>query len=151
MDVRRDSSVCLTRQRLQERSLVGQAERTRCSRISCVFVTWQQLINPAAALLLHRQELFPYRPTFDRTQYASQVNRKRQTPLSLYEDPEFWSLEAPHRRRVELMQPEERVHYGFGPYPADAPHEATLEDELRSFQCSKSCIPTGLLFGARLT
>ncbi|TKA53969.1 hypothetical protein B0A53_03248 [Rhodotorula sp. CCFEE 5036] len=83
-----------------------------------------------------RQELFGYRPTFDRTQYASQANRKRLAPLSLYEDPEFWSLEAPDRHQLELMPPEKRLHYGFGPYPADAAQDATLEDKLRSFQCT---------------
>lgn len=102
-------------------------------------VCWRQLTNSVTALFC-RQELFGYRPTFDRTQYASQANRKRLAPLSLYEDPEFWSLEAPDRHRLELMPPEKRLHYGFGPYPADAAQDATLEDKLRSFQCSKSCV-----------
>ena len=86
-----------------------------------------------------RQELFGYRTTLDRTQYASQAppRRKQPAPLSLHEDPEFWSLEPPDRRRLELMAPEERLHYGFGPYSADALQDATLEDRLRSFQCSR--------------
>ncbi|KWU45129.1 hypothetical protein RHOSPDRAFT_33375 [Rhodotorula sp. JG-1b] len=87
-----------------------------------------------------RQELFGYRTTLDCTQYASQAppRRKQPAPLSLHEDPEFWSLEPPDRRRLELMAPEERLHYGFGPYPADALQDATLEDKLRSFQCTPS-------------
>ena len=120
--------------------MMEKAERRRCSRITATFPCAGGNSQNSVAALFCRQELFGYRPTFDRTQYASQANRKRLAPLSLYEDPEFWSLEAPDRHRLELMPPEKRLHYGFGPYPADAAQDATLEDKLRSFQCSKSCV-----------
>ncbi|TNY20431.1 hypothetical protein DMC30DRAFT_253705 [Rhodotorula diobovata] len=40
-------------------------------------------------------------------------------PLSLLDDPEFWRLPDSDRHMLELMGPEERVQYGFGPYEED--------------------------------
>uniref|UniRef100_A0A0K3CB28 Uncharacterized protein n=1 Tax=Rhodotorula toruloides TaxID=5286 RepID=A0A0K3CB28_RHOTO len=40
-------------------------------------------------------------------------------PLSLHDDPEFWKLDDADRHRLELMHPDERVQYGFGPYEED--------------------------------
>ncbi|BGP34620.1 hypothetical protein JCM10296v2_006442 [Rhodotorula toruloides] len=40
-------------------------------------------------------------------------------PLSLFDDPEFWKLNDSNRHRLELMHPDERVQYGFGPYEED--------------------------------
>lgn len=65
---------------------------------------------------------------------------------SLHEDPGFWALGAQDRHRLGLMRPEERLHYGIGPYRVDAvgdapvaefAQEATVEDKLRSFQRSE--------------
>ncbi|BGP42712.1 hypothetical protein JCM10449v2_006724 [Rhodotorula kratochvilovae] len=49
-------------------------------------------------------------------------------PLSLLDDPEFWRLPDADRHMLELMSPEERVEYGFGPYEED---EVEYEPELR--------------------
>ena len=54
-------------------------------------------------------------------------------PLSLLDDPEFWRLPDSDRHRLELMPPEERVQYGFGPYE---------EDELEPVSYTHLTLPT---------
>ncbi|GAA5895761.1 hypothetical protein JCM8208_005080 [Rhodotorula glutinis] len=50
----------------------------------------------------------PHRPT-------ALANR----PQSLLDDPAFWRLDDADRHLLELMRPDERVEYGFGPYEED--------------------------------
>ncbi|GAA5864347.1 hypothetical protein JCM3774_002759 [Rhodotorula dairenensis] len=73
---------------------------------------------------------------------------------SIYDDPGFWALEAPDRRRLEFMRPDERLHYGFGPYRADAvgdapvagfTQEVTIEHKLRHFQCTEAATLPGVV------
>ncbi|BGO94455.1 hypothetical protein JCM10020v2_006158 [Rhodotorula toruloides] len=82
----------------QEKELADLADRRR-----------RELLEYKHALgLSHDHPRLPQRPPL--------ISRR---PLSLHDDPEFWKLEDSARHRLELMHPDERLQYGFGPYEED--------------------------------
>ncbi|GAA6010952.1 hypothetical protein JCM10207_004010 [Rhodosporidiobolus poonsookiae] len=50
-------------------------------------------------------------------------------PLALHDDPEFWKLNADEQHMLEVLSPDARQKYGFGPYEED---EIEYDPELRA-------------------
>ncbi|GAA6058007.1 hypothetical protein JCM3770_006643 [Rhodotorula araucariae] len=78
----------------------------------------------------HRRELLEYMRAIGVSQSGPRpphVPKKHpHGPLSLLDDPEFWRLPAADRHKLELMNLEDQMQYGFGPYPGDIVEPAEL-------------------------
>ncbi|KPV73854.1 uncharacterized protein RHOBADRAFT_54448 [Rhodotorula graminis WP1] len=70
-----------------------------------------------------RRELLEYKHALGLSSSAPRPPHRPTTlanrPLSLLDDPAFWRLDDANRHLLELMRPDERAEYGFGPYEED--------------------------------
>ncbi|GAA5934675.1 hypothetical protein JCM1841_001775 [Sporobolomyces salmonicolor] len=69
-----------------------------------------------------RRELLEYKHFLGLNAKPEPPRRPRRfadRPPALHEDPEFWKLGNGDQHRLEMMSPERRAEYGFGPYEED--------------------------------
>ncbi|GAA5879912.1 hypothetical protein JCM1840_000396, partial [Sporobolomyces johnsonii] len=69
-----------------------------------------------------RRELLEYKHFLGLNAKAEPPRRPRRfadRPPALHEDPEFWKLGSEDQHMLEMMSPERRAEYGFGPYEED--------------------------------
>ncbi|GAA5989003.1 hypothetical protein JCM11641_001111 [Rhodosporidiobolus odoratus] len=69
-----------------------------------------------------RRELLEYKHTLGLSASREPPHRPVRLPnrpLSLYDDPEYWKLPAQDQQILEVMSPDGRAKYGFGPYEED--------------------------------
>lgn len=102
----------------QEKELADLADRRRCVAVN-LFANCPSQAHP----LTSRRELLEYKHALglshDHPRPPQRPPLTSRRPLSLHDDPEFWKLDDADRHRLELMHPDERVQYGFGPYEED--------------------------------
>ncbi|BGP26950.1 hypothetical protein JCM10295v2_005912 [Rhodotorula toruloides] len=113
----------------QEKEMADLADRRR-----------RELLEYKHALGLSHDHQRPQRPPL--------VSRR---PLSLHDDPEFWKLDDSDRHRLELIHPDERIQYGFGPYEEDeierecgALAARQLVQKMKEFVCTEETHVAGL-------